>query len=284
MAETAHTVAVVADPADFARMRGYAGFASTGHRGYLRRMERHLRGLAAGGGETWLALFDPAEYAAYCARAGLDPDRPASRARYTGELAGRGATVRYDGHGLRPVLPALLAEAGKERLHELGSGLLDAAGQCPGCGRPHSTCAFERAAAVLAGMLRRCGPGRHHVVCSVRVAGHHLTAALPATIEGGQMVCREEPDALLMCTVLAAGLAAGAPGGLVLRSAPGPGGHAGEQVRGWRLETGRIEPLSEGEVFAAYCTDPVTGEPVPPEAGVRHLPGWALPPHHCGPG
>jgi hypothetical protein len=48
-------------------------------------------------------------------------------------------------------------------------------------------------------------------------------------------------------------------------------------VCGWRLLDGWLEPLSEGEVFAAYCTDALTGEPVPPERGLEYRAGAVLP-------
>ncbi len=49
-----------------------------------------------------------------------------------------------------------------------------------------------------------------------------------------------------------------------------------EEVRGWRLRAGRAQPLTAAEVFDAYCTDPVTGEPVAPEPGVEYRAGTPL--------
>jgi hypothetical protein len=102
-----------------------------------------------------------------------------------------------------------------------------------------------------------------------------------------------ESDALTCVTVLAAGFATSASGGVVLRTLP-PDGSAGtgtgraETVRGWAIAHGWLAPLTAAEVFDAYCTDARTGEPVPPEPGVSHLPGHPLPPpppdpHHDHP-
>ena len=62
-----------------------------------------------------------------------------------------------------------------------------------------------------------------------------------------------------------------------------PAGH--EEVRGWKVREGWLRPLTAAQVFDAYCTHARTGEPVPPEPGVDHLPGLDLPhpggPVHC---
>ncbi|RKN56751.1 hypothetical protein D7231_34595, partial [Streptomyces klenkii] len=139
--ESAAAVAVIPDAAGFALMRRYASFRHTDHAGYLRRTERLLRALAGRHGHTSVALFDPLGYAEFCEREGLDPDTPASRARYTARLASRGATVPYAGESLDLLLPALLAEHARRETWEAGTGLLAAAGACPDCGAPASRCA-----------------------------------------------------------------------------------------------------------------------------------------------
>jgi hypothetical protein len=43
-----------------------------------------------------------------------------------------------------------------------------------------------------------------------------------------------------------------------------------KEVRGWRLDGGVFHPFDEQAIFAASCTDAATGEPIPPERGVRY--------------
>ncbi|RKN44802.1 hypothetical protein [Streptomyces hoynatensis] len=295
--ETAGTVAVIADEAGFARMRRYPTFRFTDHAGYLRQTEAHLRSLAARHGHTSVALFDPEGFAGFCSREGIDPDSPASRSRYTAELATRGATVPYRGQPIGSLLPELLAERLRWETWEAGTALLAAAGSCPGCGAPMPRCAFRRAAALFSSVLELLGPGEHRLVCSLLARVGPLTAAVRIELGPGGALGLAEPEALVVCTVLAAAMATGDPGGLVLRSSPpggpadaaergrrdgdGGGEQAGDEVRGWSLQRGRVRPLAEAEVFSAYCTDVRTGDPIPPEPGVRYRPAPTLPTPPC---
>ncbi|ONK15879.1 hypothetical protein [Streptomyces sp. MP131-18] len=278
--ESAGMVAVVADAGGFALMRRYATFRFTDHTSYLRQTELLLRSLAGRHGHTTVALFDPVGFADFCERERLPQDSAASRARYTAEVAARGATVPYEGQPIARLVPALLVAHLRWETWEVGTDLLAAAGACPDCGAPHSRCAFQRAAGQLAAVMERAGPGVHHLVCSLIAPTGPLTAALHAERAADGSLDVGEPDALVLCTLLAVGLATGEPGGLVLRSVRAAGG-AGEEVRGWSLHRGRLRALSEGEVFAAYCTDVRTGEPVPPEPGVAYRAADELPPGGC---
>ncbi|WP_062215954.1 hypothetical protein [Streptomyces sp. NBRC 109706] len=158
---------------------------------------------------------------------------------------------------------------------ERGAALLAGAGRCPRCRAPQRRCAFARAARLLTWILDRIGAGDHHLVCSVALPDAPLNANLGVATRGpGASGALPEHQALVLCTVLAVGLVAGVPGGLVMRSEPGappPDERPRQAVRGWRLADGRLLPLGEAEVFAAYCTDPSTGDPLPPEPGVDYL-------------
>ncbi|RKN12559.1 hypothetical protein [Streptomyces radicis] len=284
LGESAGTVAVIADEAAFALMRGYGSFRFTDHPSYLRRTEALLRALARRHGHTSVALFDPVGFADFCERERLSPDSQAARARYTAEIAARGPTVAYDGQPLDRLVPELLAEHMRWETWEVGTDLLAAAGPCPRCGAPQSRCAFRRAAGLLAAALEWVPPGTHHVVCSLITEPGPLTASVRAVRGADGSLEMAEPEALVLCTLLAVGLATGDPGGLVLRSAADPDAeppHRGEEVRGWSVRDGRLIPLTEGGVFAAYCTDVLTGEPVPPEHGVAYRAAPALPPTDC---
>ncbi|MEU1806629.1 hypothetical protein [Streptomyces sp. NPDC019937] len=275
--EVPSVVALLAAEEDFAAMRRYASFGFDDHARYLRRMEGLLRALSSQGVHTTVALFDPVAYQEYCAHTRLDPDTPASRSRFTAEVASTGATVVYEGQSVDQLLPRLITAAEERATWEYASAVLARAGGrdgCDACGDGTGRAAFDRATAALYAVLDAAGPGLHHLVCSVPVDDTPLAAVVHATVREGRPPRLAEPGALVFRTVLACGIATGSPGGIVLRtSRPG----APDTVRGWALRDGWPRPLSEAEVFTAYCTDARTGEPIPPEHGVEYRAGLPLP-------
>ncbi|MGP4004262.1 hypothetical protein [Streptomyces sp. 8N706] len=282
--EAPSTVALLADEEDFAAMRRYTTFAFDDHTRYLREMEGLLRSLSDQGVHTTVALFDPREYEEFCEDARLDPDRADSRTRYTADVAALGATVPYAGQPVDRLVPELIGEAERHATFEWATALLAGVDDCPDCDRGRGRAAYARASRALMGLVEAVGPGTHHVVCSVPVGAASLIATCHAECDDRARVRLLESEALLLSTVLAAGIATDSRGGIVIRSSPPAPRRAGADtgagtdiVRGWALRDGWPRPLSEAEVFTAYCTDADTGEPVPPEHGVDYRPGIALP-------
>ncbi|AWZ09199.1 MULTISPECIES: hypothetical protein [unclassified Streptomyces] len=278
--EVPSTVGLLADAGDFAAMRGYRSFAFDDHRDYLDQVDRLLRSLAAQGIHTTVALFDPEDYGEYCARQGLDPDTPGARTRFTAELAGGSGALPYAGQPIDELVPLLVDEAVRQATWEYATTLLAGVGNCADCGQDIGTASFERAADALRHLVDRAGPGHHHLVCSVPAEAEQLLAVLHADTLADGPPRIEGREGLDFVTVLAAGLALGGPGGVVLRSTAE--GHR-DRVHGWRLDRGRLVPLSAAAVFNAYCTDADTGEPVGPEPGVEYCPGYEVDepgPHH----
>ncbi|MBI0319041.1 MULTISPECIES: hypothetical protein [Streptomyces violaceusniger group] len=272
--EVPSTVALLADERDFAAMRHYASFAFDDHGAYLREMEGLLKALAAKGVHTTVALFDPVAYEEFCADTRLDPDTAASRTRYTAELAAGGGTVTYEGQPIARLVPRLIGVAEEQATWEYATALLSRAGHDGEC-RDDTTAraAFDRAGAALRAVVEAVGPGVHHLVCSVPADETSLVAVVHADAREAGPPKLAEPSGLVFRTVLACGFALRSPGGLVLRTivADSP-----ETVRGWALQDGWLRPLSEAEVFTAYCTDAETGEPIPPEHGVEYRAGIPL--------
>ncbi|MCZ7434628.1 hypothetical protein [Streptomyces sp. WMMC1477] len=269
--EAASTVAVLARARDFAAMRRYRSFPHRDHAGYLRSVHDLLRSLRGRGVHARVALFEPAGYRSFCAAAGLDADTSLSRARYTAEVVATGPSLSYDGEPVRELLSRLLnaAEAPGTARRPTARGRHEPTL----CAR-----ADHRARSALAHLLTAAGAGEHHLVCSVTPAAPHpappLVAALPLRRDtAGPGDGSGETPTRLFTVVLAAGISTGSAGGVVLRTTRG--GH--QTVRGWRLANGWLQPLTEAEVFTAYCTDPATGEPIPPEPGVAYRPGFPLP-------
>ncbi|MFJ3305414.1 hypothetical protein ACIPSA_20280 [Streptomyces sp. NPDC086549] len=265
--EIAGTIGLLTDEHDFRAMRRYRSFTFDDHTTYLEQMEALLRTRAAQGTHTTLALFDPEEYAAFCAETGLDPDIPASRTRFTAELAATGATVPYEGQALTDLVPALVDEAVRQATWEYASTLLARVGPCATCGEDIGRAAFTHATDLLARILETASPGDRHLVCSVSGTPETLVAVLHADKDTDGATHLDEAEALEFTTVLALGLATRSPGGLVMRtSAP----NTADRVYGWRLRGNGLEPLTAGEVFDAYCTDVESGDLISPESNVDY--------------
>ncbi|MEU8622851.1 hypothetical protein [Streptomyces sp. NPDC048623] len=271
--EVAGTVALLADEEDFTAMRQYTTFAFDDHGRYLAQVEALLKTLAARGGPTAVALFDPEDYADHCTATGLDPDHPTSRGHYTAERAATGPRVPYTGQPLADLVRTLVDTAVRHATWEYATMLLTDAGPCADCGQDIGRAAFDRASHLLLGLLDAAGPGTHHLVCSVPAEDDQLIAALHTTRDTTGPARLDTSQGAEFLSVLAAGIALGNPGGVVLRTTV-PG--APDRLHGWRLHDGRLHPLTEAEVFDAYCTDARTGEPIAPEPHVDYRAGFPL--------
>ncbi|MFI2425486.1 hypothetical protein ACH5A7_15525 [Streptomyces sp. NPDC018955] len=264
--EVAGTVGLLADEHDFRAMRRYDSFVFDDHTTYLKHMEAVLRTRALQGSHTTVALFDPEDYAEYCAETGLDPDSHTSRARFTAVLASTGPTVPYDGRPLADLLPTLIDEAVRHATWEYAAAILARLGACASCGEDLGRAAFTRASRLLVRILDAAPPGERHLVCSVSGPPETLVAVLHADDIADRMEL-DESEAFEFTTVLAVGLATGSPGGLVMRTSK-PG--SPDRIHGWRLRVHGLEPLTAGEVFDAYCTDAESGELISPESNVDY--------------
>lgn len=266
--EIAGTIGLLTDEQDFTAMRRrYRTFAFDDHTSYLQQVETLLRTLASQGGHTTVALFDPEEYAEFCAEHGLDPDTAAGRTRFTAELAATGATLPYEGQTLDTLVPRLVDEAVRRTTWEYATTLLSRVGDCASCGEDIGRAAFLRASDLLVRVLQVSGPGERHLVCSVSTEPEPLTAVLRSDDDPHGTPHLDEAEALEFTTVLALGIATRTAGGIVMRTSTP---HGADRVHGWRLRGESLEPLTAGEVFDAYCTDAASGDPVPPEPGVDY--------------
>ncbi|MEV8036892.1 hypothetical protein [Streptomyces sp. NPDC086182] len=265
--EIAGTIGLLTDEQDFRAMRRYRTFAFDDHTTYLRQVEALLKTLAAQGGHTTVALFDPEEYAEYCAESGLEPDTPASRTLFTAQLAATGPTVPYDGQPLDELVPDLVDEAVRRATWEYATTLLARIGTCATCGEDIGRASFIRAAHLLTRVVDTAGPGDLHLVCSVSTAPDTIVAVLRAESRTEGATRLDESEALEFTTVLALGIATRSAAGLVMRTTTRD---ATDRVYGWRLRGDDLEPLTAGEVFDAYCTDLESGDLVSPESGVDY--------------
>ncbi|MFJ8363389.1 hypothetical protein [Streptomyces sp. NPDC093984] len=265
--EIAGTIGLLTDEHDFTAMRRYRTFTFDDHTTYLQQVEALLRSLAAQGGHTTVALFDPEEYAEFCAHNGLEPDAPSSRTRFTAELAATGPTLPYEGQPLAELVPDLIDEAVRQATWQYATIVLARLGACASCGEDIGRSAFAHASRLIARILDTASPGHRHLVCSVSAAPETLVAVLHADEDPDGTAHLDETEALEFTSVLALGIATHSAGGLVMRTtAPG----TPDRVYGWRLRGERLEPLTAAEVFDAYCTDIESGDLVSPESGVDY--------------
>ncbi|MGW5370039.1 hypothetical protein ACWER6_26660 [Streptomyces sp. NPDC004009] len=265
--EIAGTIGLLTDEHDFRAMRRYRSFVFDDHTAYLQQVESLLKTRAAQGGHTTLALFDPEDYAAFCAETGLDPEAPASRTRFTARLAATGPTIPYDGRPLTALLPDLVDEAVRQATWEYATTLLTRLGPCATCGEDIGRAAFTRASGLLARILDTAPPGDRHLVCSVSAPAETLVAVLHADQDAAGAAGLDEAELMEFTSVLALGLATGRPGGLVMRVTSAG---TADRVHGWRLRAGALVPLSAAEVFDAYCTDAESGDIISPEPDVDY--------------
>ncbi len=265
--EIAGTLGLLTDEQDFTTMRRYRTFTFDDHTTYLQQVEALLRMRASQGSHTTVTLFDPEEYAEFCAETGLEPDAPSSRTRFTAELAATGPSLPYQGQALDELVPELVDEALRHATWQYATTVLAGIGACASCGEDIGRAAFARASDLLTRILDTAEPGERHLVCSVPTTPEPLVAVLWADEKSDGTLRIDETEALEFTTVLAVGIATRSAGGLVVRtSAAG----STDRVYGWRLRGEGLEPLTAGEVFDAYCTDVETGDLVSPESGVDY--------------
>jgi len=265
--EIAGTIGLLTDEHDFTAMRRYRTFTFDDHTTYLHQVEALLRALAEEGNHTAVALFDPEEYAEFCAETGLEPDAQASRTRFTAELAATGPTIPYEGQSLAELLPVLVDEAVRQATWQYATTVLARLGACASCGEDIGRTAFAQASQLLTRILDTAGPGHRHLVCSVSAPAETLLAVLHADEDPDGTTRLDESEALEFTSVLALGIATRSAGGLVMRTTAPDGA---DSVYGWRLRGEGLEALTAGEVFDAYCTDVESGDLVSPESGVDY--------------
>ncbi|MDI5964055.1 hypothetical protein [Streptantibioticus silvisoli] len=270
--DVGHVVALLATPGDFETMRQqYRSFRGTDYDAYLIQMQALLDSLMETSG-AYVTLFDPVGFAAFCAHEELEPDSPTSRSRYAAGAAVHHVGLPYDGDEVTDVIEDLV-ETVEKRLHLkraveiIGSSSLDGV-------PPYEF--LDRARSAVGGLLHGLGTGTHHLVCNVIDETGPLLAKLHAVrSDGGSDHRLSEEDVLAFTIHVAAGLRTGGIAGVVARTTAAEG-ETSEVVRGWTIREGRLRPLTAAQVFAAYCTDPETGEPIPPEHGVEYVAGFPV--------
>ncbi|MFJ4186975.1 hypothetical protein [Kitasatospora sp. NPDC089509] len=285
-------LALAVQAADFADLAGYGLFGALGHEEYLRRAEGHLRALYEQGLEVHLRVLEAGDFEDYCSALGLDPRSSAARVAYAGDPELAGEPFVYAGQRLAELAPVLLDDhRARVRMSVACAVLLEALGDDP-VGQRRMAAVMRYVTSVYLALAEGAGEGCHLLTlrCHGPEDGEQLTSAVDVCVEAGRLQPAGR-DVEAFCVTLAAGVASGGEGALLLhgdpdgpsggfpagRSSDGPSGGAGSgpRVRGWALAGGRLRPMTAHEVFDELADDAARGLPFPP--GVVPQPGFPLP-------
>ncbi|MFE6050260.1 hypothetical protein ACFQ6N_05875 [Kitasatospora sp. NPDC056446] len=287
-------VALAVAAGDFAGLARYGLFGGFSHRDYLRQAEEQLTALYRQGLEVHLRVLEADDFEDYCEALGLDPRMPAARVAYAGDPDLAGEPFVYAGQRLAELLPVLMDDhRARVRMSVACAALLDAVGDDP-AGQRRLAAVMRYVTSVYLALAEGAGEGCHLLTlrCHGPEDGEELTSAVDVCVEEGQLYPAGR-DTEAFCVTLAAGVASGGAGAVLLhgdpsvggRSVPAPGGgsedpasgaaRARPPVRGWALAGGRLRPMTAHEVFDELADDAARGLPFPP--GVDPLPGFPLP-------
>lgn len=123
----------------------------------------------------------------------------------------------------------------------------------------------ERAADLLMGIFDAVGDGQHLLTASAYTPDGPMTSMAHIENRANETeIDVDDANRLLLVLAMTAGQGVG---GLVVRTRTG---EATSRVMGWHLSDVAAAPVSRGALFDAYCTDPATGEPIPPEPGMEY--------------
>ncbi|MEV7771180.1 hypothetical protein [Kitasatospora sp. NPDC086791] len=286
-------MALAVGAGDFAGLARYGLFGGLGHRDYLRWAEEQLTALHRQGLEVHLRVLEADDFEDYCEALGLDPRMPAARVAYAGDPELAGEPFVYAGERLAELLPVLMDDhRARLRMSVACAALLDAVGDDP-AGQGRMAAVMRYVTSVYLALAEGAGEGCHLLTlrCHGPEDGEELTSAVDVRVEDGRLHPAGR-DTEAFCVTLAAGVASGGAGALLLHGDPSAGGGADASpgnpagrpagdaparppVRGWALDGGRLRPMTAHEVFDELADDAARGLPFPP--GVDPRPGFPLP-------
>ncbi|MEU4181557.1 hypothetical protein [Streptomyces sp. NPDC026589] len=122
----------------------------------------------------------------------------------------------------------------------------------------------NRALDIFDKLTEEAGEGTHSLTLAVTGMGGTAYEVFPF-IQDDEGMAASLSHLEEFCELLAIAISGAHPSGLAMRT-------AGERatVRGWKFTDGDPIPLNRAETFNAYCTDPTTGEPIPPDPDTEY--------------
>ncbi|BFV56108.1 hypothetical protein KCMC57_up12120 [Kitasatospora sp. CMC57] len=260
-------LAVAADEAAYARLRGCGLFGAADYGAYLRRTEQRLRALHGHGMAVHLRVLEPVDFEDFCAEHLLDPADPVAEVAYAADPELAGEPFAYTGQRLAELLPALTEDHLARVRISIGCAALLAAVGCERQPQERVTAVLQYVSEVCLALAAGAGDGRHRLTLRSLglLDGEELTAAAELLVAAGRPA-ELGREAEAFCVTLAAAVAGYGSGELLLYLACG-------EVAGWVLVDGWLRPMSALETQAVLGAEgagppgPVgrAGFPLPPE-------------------
>ncbi|MFE3500680.1 hypothetical protein [Kitasatospora sp. NPDC059160] len=229
-------MALAVEAEDFAVLAEYGLFGALGHREYLVRAEEQLRGLYQQGLEVHLRVLEAGDFEDYCAALGLDPRASAARVAYAGDPELAGEPFVYAGEPMADLLPVLLDDhRARVRMSVGCAALLDVLGDDL-AGQRRMAAVMRYVTSVYLALAEGAGEGCHLLTlrCHGPEDGEQLTSAVDVCVEAGRLLPAGR-DVEAFCVTLAAGVASGGAGALLLHGDPAASpyrsaGHAADRA------------------------------------------------------
>ncbi|MGW3491627.1 hypothetical protein [Streptomyces sp. NPDC001054] len=130
------------------------------------------------------------------------------------------------------------------------------------------------AIALFDAVLAAAGDGMHHFVLSTWIGDTPCLGETTLHLNGEDIDALDHTGLSDFYDLFQVALSEHRHSGLVLRTT-----HDTHEVcMGWLIHLGKFIPLTEAQIFNAYCQDLVEGGPKPPEYGVTYATAPALRP------
>jgi hypothetical protein len=121
-----------------------------------------------------------------------------------------------------------------------------------------------RALDIFDRVTEKAGEGTHCLTLGVTGIGGTGIAEFPF-IQDDEGMAASLAQLNSFCELLAVAVSGAHPSGLVMRTMSDT-----QTVRGWHFTDGDPIPLNRAEAFNAYCTDPDTGDIIPPDPDTEY--------------
>jgi hypothetical protein len=271
----------------------HSGLDRGDYEAYLAGMHRRMAAAREAGRRVLIGPFLTDQYESYAEAIGEPPCSGQALRAYNDFVARIGPhTAVWAGESMNRVVARLRAATDTSADQAKLLPLLKQAADLHADPQRAASQALDSATEVFAPLLRRTEPGHHTLTCVVQFPRERISYVLPV-VRTEELVAFPDggPEQLLWAALATAHLAE-RPATLVLRSrdltapappaaperdpVPRPDRPEPVTIRAWRLDAGRALPLSAAQAFALACTDPATGEPVPPEPAARYADAFPI--------
>ncbi|MEU4032459.1 hypothetical protein [Streptomyces anulatus] len=122
----------------------------------------------------------------------------------------------------------------------------------------------DRAFDIFDKVTEEAGEGTHSLTLGVTGMGGTAVELFPF-VQDDEGIAGSLTQLQEFCELLAVAITGAHPSGLVMRTIGDT-----HTVRGWVFQDGDPIPLNRAQAFNAYCTDPATGDIIPPDPDTEY--------------